>query len=104
MDMVDSFRPALLAGVIVGIIMIAIGIFQLIRYQVIPEVSNIYFGVFFIVVGGMFFWQGFQIFRPIEPQTKQKETGFCPNCGALLEDDSVVCQTCKKPIQQSDDA
>ena len=92
-DSLDNIRNAYLAGVIVGIILIAIGLFSLIHYLISSSFSDVYFGVFFVAIGSLFLWKGALAFIPI----KQKDlpaVRTCPHCGAVVDEDATYCIKC----------
>jgi hypothetical protein len=101
----DKFRQAFVMGLIVGTVIIILGIASIINYSIylynVPasRFSNVYFlgGVFCIFVGSMFLAKSIPAFIPIKQQTSFA-MHCCQYCGAIVNEDAVVCKKCKQQL------
>jgi ribosomal protein L40E len=55
-------------------------------------------GLGLLVVGLMFLAKSVPVFIPIKQ--KKSNSSICPNCGAILREDSAVCEKCEQPIAE----
>ena len=98
-DLLDNIRNAYLAGAIIGIILILIGLLSLIQYANSSNFKDIYFGAGFIVFGSMFLWKGALAFIPIKQQSlTSSNANTCPYCGVLTEENATYCEKCKRKL------
>ena len=90
----NQYKQVFLMGLIVGIIIEVMGIASLVNYA-INNSASIYFlsGIGLIVVGLMFLVKSIPAFIPIKQQTAILKC--CPQCGALLREETTICEKCK---------
>jgi hypothetical protein len=101
----DKFRQAFVMGLIVGIVTIFLGIALIVNYSIyfynVPasRSSIVYLlgGVVCIFVGSMFIAKSIPVFIPIKQQPCVA-MHCCPYCGAIVDEDAVVCQKGKQQL------
>jgi len=92
-------------GLIVGIVIIFLGIASIVNYSIyfynVPasRSSIVYLlgGVVCIFVGLIFLAKSIPAFIPIKQQTCVA-MHCCPYCGAIVDEDAVVCKKCKQRL------
>ena len=65
-DLLDNMRIVYLAGAIIGIILIIVGLLSLIHYSISSNFGDIFFGIGFIAFGSMFLRKNTPAFIPIK--------------------------------------
>ena len=95
-----EFRKVYLLGLIVGIILEAVGFVSIVSYFT----NNIRFdylldGLGVVIVGILFLIKSVPVFIPLKQQKSISKV--CPNCGAILKEDATVCEKCKQQITEN---
>jgi hypothetical protein len=96
-DLLDNIRNAYLAGAIVGIILILVGVLSLIHFSSSADLKDVYYGVGSTAFGSILLCKGAQPFIPIKQQNlTSPDAKTCPYCGALTQQDAIRCGKCKR--------
>jgi hypothetical protein len=92
-----EFRQVALLGLIVGIVIEVMAIASLTNYFVNNAMFNYFiWGIGLVVVGLLFLVKFMTVFIPLKQQ--KFDSQVCPNCGAILKEDTSVCEKCKQQI------
>jgi hypothetical protein len=86
-------------GVVVGVIIIILGLTSIVHYSIATNINGRYLFAGFgcILVGSLFLLKSVPAFIPLKTKT-QPSVRTCPNCGSIVEEDTLVCQKCKRQL------
>jgi hypothetical protein len=99
---VKRLRVGLVIIFIIGIILVALGVYSIYYFISIGygRPTFLFGGLGSIAFGIVLLRASFPIFVPLKKYFNPAKS--CPNCGAIVTEDEVVCEKCKQQIDTSE--
>lgn len=84
---------------IIGILLVAIGLYSLYYFVSVDYGRTTYFfgGLGCIAFGSVLIRGTYHIFIPLK-ENNLTSVVVCPHCGAIVAEDAAICEKCKQPI------
>jgi hypothetical protein len=98
----NEAKKFFLVGIILGLVFALIGIFLLATSLITHNFRYCFGGVIGLGVGGTILWKSVPAFIPIKQQIATEQS--CPYCGAIVKEDTTVCEKCKASVDNKNEA
>lgn len=99
---VARFRVGAAITFVIAVIFVGLGVYSVYYFFTIKNVRSTYlFGGLGIVAFGCVLIRAiYPIFVPLKKGVVS--VGSCPYCGAIIEEDAIICEKCKQQIETSE--